>query len=121
MLDEAQSVLEDARASTPATSRGALCPPRRDRPSADSDVARARALADEALDVLPEDELYGLHDARSLLATIAWWVGGATRSDGRTMRRSSSPARWDDATSSLALTQLAGVASVSGDLEEALR
>jgi class 3 adenylate cyclase/tetratricopeptide (TPR) repeat protein len=47
---------------------------------ADSDVARAAELADEALEVLPADELVGLHDARSVHSAIAWWLGDAEAS-----------------------------------------
>ena len=49
---------------------------------AESDVPRAHDLADEALAILPVDELAGLDDAHSLISTIFWWLGdaaGATR------------------------------------------
>ena len=72
------SVLEDARAEGDRRVEGrALVLLAEIALRADSDVACATELADEALEALPEDDLHGLYDARTLLATIAWWVGDA--------------------------------------------
>src|SRR5205085_7343369 len=87
---------------------------------ADSDVARAGELADEALEALPADELVGLHDARSVLSAIAWWVGDAEAS-----RRHAEAAveiaqamhRRD--LEALALAQLARLANVDEDRDGA--
>ena len=82
----------------------------------DSDVPRAHDLADEALAILPADELAGLYDAHSLITTIFWWLGnadGATR-HGEAMLDLAHRAERPEL-ESLALTQLAGVAGVRGD------
>ena len=87
----------------------------------DSDVACASELAGQALEALPDDDLHGLHDARSLLATIAWWVGdaeAARRHGDATIELARATGRRD--LESLALSRLAAVANVSGDREEAL-
>jgi len=87
---------------------------------ADSDVARAAELADEALEVLPEDELVGLHDARSVHSAIAWWLGDAEAS------RRHAEATVDNARAmnrrdleSLALSKLARLANVDDQPEQA--
>src|SRR5207244_3710084 len=88
---------------------------------AESDVACARALAGEAIEALPEDELHGLYEAQSLLARIGWWVGDAEtsrRHGDATIALARAMGRRD--LESIAVSQLAGVASASGDLEEAL-
>ena len=111
--DEARAVLEDARAEgNGPTSRAArsCCSPRsRCAPTATSRARRT--LADEALGALPEDDLHGLYDARTLLATIAWWVGdeqAARRHGEATVELAQATDRRD--LESLALTRLAGVA-----------
>jgi class 3 adenylate cyclase/tetratricopeptide (TPR) repeat protein len=88
--------------------------------TADSDVARASELADEALDVLPDDELVGLHDARSVHSAIAWWLGDADAS------RRHAQATVDIARAmnrrdleSLALSKLARLANVDDEPEQA--
>ena len=87
---------------------------------ADSDVARASELADKALEVLPEDELVGLHDARSVHSAIAWWLGDAeatrrhaeaTADIARAMKRRD--------LESLALSSLARIANVEEAPEQA--
>jgi class 3 adenylate cyclase/tetratricopeptide (TPR) repeat protein/Arc/MetJ family transcription regulator len=87
---------------------------------ADSDVARAAELADEALAVLPADELVGLHDARSVHSAIAWWLG-----DGDASRRHAE-ATVDIARAmnrrdleSLALSKLVRLANVDDEPEQA--
>jgi class 3 adenylate cyclase/tetratricopeptide (TPR) repeat protein len=87
----------------------------------DSDVARAHELADEALAILPEDELAGLYDAHTLITTIFWWIGdadGATRHAEAMLDLAHRASRPD--LESLALTQLAGVAGVRGDDDASL-
>jgi class 3 adenylate cyclase/tetratricopeptide (TPR) repeat protein len=119
---EAQSVLEDARAAhAPGIEGRALVLLAEIALHADSDVARARTLAGEALETLPEDELHGLYEARSLLARIGWWVGDADasrRHGDATIALARAMGRRD--LESIALSQLAGVAGAGGDLEEAL-
>jgi class 3 adenylate cyclase/tetratricopeptide (TPR) repeat protein len=87
---------------------------------ADSDVARAAELADEALDVLPDDALVGLHDARSVHSAIAWWLGDAEAS------RRHAEATVDIARAmnrrdleSLALSHLARLANVDEEPDQA--
>ncbi len=118
---EAEAVLADARAEGVADVEGrALALLAEIALRADNDVARARVLADEALEALPEDELVGLHDTRSVLSTIAWWVGDADASRrqaeasveiARKMHRRDLEA--------LALAQLARLARAEGDSEGA--
>jgi class 3 adenylate cyclase/ATP/maltotriose-dependent transcriptional regulator MalT len=82
----------------------------------DSDVPRAHDLADEALAILPDDELAGLYDAHSLITTIFWWLGdadGATRHGEAMLDLAHRAGRPE--LESQALTQLAGVAGVRGD------
>ncbi len=120
--EEARSVLEDARAEGDRATEGrALVLLAEIALRTDSDVARASELADEALAALPEDDLHGLYDARSLLATIAGWVGDAEasrRHGDATVALARETGRRD--LESLALSQLAGVASGFGDRDEAL-
>ena len=83
---------------------------------AESDVARAHDLADEALAILPADEPAGLYDAHSLIARIFWWRGdaaGVTR-HAEAMIDVAHEAGWPEL-ESLALTWLASVAGVQGD------
>jgi tetratricopeptide (TPR) repeat protein len=77
-------------------------------------------LADEALEVLPEDELVGLHDARSVHSAVAWWLGDAEAS------RLHAQATVDIARAmnrrdleSLALSKLARIANVESEPEQA--
>ena len=120
--DEARSVLEDARvAHSPGIEGRALVLLAEIALHADSDVACARTLAGEALEALPENELHGLYEARSLLARIGWWVGDADashRHGDATIALARAMGRRD--LESIALSQLAGVAGAGGDLEEAL-
>ena len=110
--EEAQAVLEDARAEGDRRFEGrALVLLAEIALRADSDVTCATELADQALEALPEDDLHGLYDARTLLATIAWWVGDAEAS----RRHGEAAVELAQATDrrdleSLALTRLAGVA-----------
>jgi class 3 adenylate cyclase/tetratricopeptide (TPR) repeat protein len=83
----------------------------------DGDVARAHDLADEALAILPEDELAGLYDAHSLITTIYWWLGngdGATRHAEAMLDLAHTASRAD--LESLARTQLSAIAGVRGDV-----
>ncbi len=76
---------------------------------ADSDVASARRLADDALGVLAADDLYGLYEARSVLATVGWWLGDAQTSVSNgeaTVALARAMNRRD--LESIALSQLAG-------------
>jgi tetratricopeptide (TPR) repeat protein len=87
----------------------------------DGDVAAAHDLADEALATLPEDELAGLYDAHSLITTIFWWLGnadGATRHGEAMLELAHQAGRPE--LESLALTQLASVAGVQGDVAGSL-
>jgi tetratricopeptide (TPR) repeat protein len=119
--EEAPAVLEGARAENARDIEGrALVLLAEIALRADSDVASARELADQALEVLPNDELAGLYDARSLLATIAWWVGDADasrRHGDATLALARSLGRRD--LEAIATAQLAGVASAVGDDENA--
>jgi len=119
---EAQSLLEDARSAGARDIEGrALVLLAEVAVRADSDVAQATRLADEALAVLPDDELAGLHEARSVLYTIAWWVGDAdaARHHGEaTLELARAMKRHD--LESFALTQLGGVAMAVGDRARAL-
>jgi class 3 adenylate cyclase/tetratricopeptide (TPR) repeat protein len=83
----------------------------------DSEVTRAHNLADEALAILPADELPGLYDAHALITTIFWWLGnaeGATRHAEAMLDLAHRAARPD--LESLARTQLAAIAGVQGDI-----
>jgi class 3 adenylate cyclase/tetratricopeptide (TPR) repeat protein len=120
--DEAEEALAEARAAgLPDVEGRALVLLADLALHTDSNVPRAHDLADEALAILPEDELAGLYDAHSLITTIFWWLGdaaGATR-HGEAMldlgHRAGRPEL-----ESLALTQLAGVAGVRGDVAGSL-
>lgn len=83
-----------------------------------SDVARAHALAAEALAILPDDELAGLYDAHALITTIFWWLGDAdgTTRHAEAMLDLAHRARRPEL-ESLARTQLAAIAGVQGDAE----
>ena len=83
----------------------------------DGDVTRAHELADEALAILPDDELVGLYDAHSLITTIYWWLGngdGATKHAEAMLELANKTARPD--LESLARTQLSAIAGVRGDV-----
>jgi class 3 adenylate cyclase/tetratricopeptide (TPR) repeat protein len=87
----------------------------------DGDVARAHDLADEALAILPDDELIGLYDAHSLITTIYWWLGngdGATRHAEAMLDLAHRAMRPD--LESLARTQLSAIAGVRGDVAGAI-
>ena len=87
----------------------------------DGDVGRAHDLADEALAILPDDELVGLYDAHSLVTTIYWWLGngdGATKHAEAMLELANKAARPD--LESLARTQLSAIAGVRGDVEGAI-
>jgi len=118
--DEAQAVLEAARAEGARDIEGRSLVLLADLAlKFDSDVPRARLLADEALDTLPDDELQGLYDAHAVLAEIAWWVG-----DGEAARRhrnavipiAETTGRRD--LESVALAHLAAIANVEGNFSE---
>jgi len=88
---------------------------------ADSDVARAHDLADEALTILPVDDPSGVYDAHAMLAAIFWWVGdaeGAVRHGEAMLELAHRAGRPE--LESLALTQLAAVAGVQGDVDQSL-
>ena len=114
---EAEDVLAGARAAgLPAIEGGALILLADLALHEDGDADRAHDLADEALAVLPADELTGLYDAHALITTIFWWRGDAagTTRHGEAMLELAHEAGRPDL-ESLALTQLAGVAGVQGD------
>jgi class 3 adenylate cyclase/tetratricopeptide (TPR) repeat protein len=120
--DEAEQALAEAReAGLPGVEGRALVLLADLALHTDSDVPRAHDLADEALAILPDDELAGLYDAHSLIATIFWWRGdaeGATRHGEAMLELAHRAGRPE--LESLALTQLAGVAGVRGDLAGSL-
>jgi class 3 adenylate cyclase/tetratricopeptide (TPR) repeat protein len=120
--EEALGVLADARAENNKNIEGrTLVLLAEIALSGDNDVARASELADEGLRTIPDDQLKGLHDARSVLAMIAWWVGDAAGSKlhgEATLELARAMGRRD--LESRALTQLAGVANAEEDLERAL-
>jgi tetratricopeptide (TPR) repeat protein len=119
--DEGESVLEEARAAGNRRFEGrALVLLAEIALRTDSDVAAASELGDQALAALPEDDLHGLYDARTLLATIGWWLGDeeASRRHGEiTVELARATERRD--LESIALTRLAGVASAAGSADEA--
>jgi tetratricopeptide (TPR) repeat protein len=83
---------------------------------ADGDVSRAHDLADEALAILPVDELAGLYDAHALITLIFWWLGngeGATRHAEAMLDLAHRAGRLE--LESLARTQLSAIAGVRGD------
>src|SRR5205823_465891 len=81
--DEAEEALAEARAAGLRGVEGRALVLLADLAlHAGGDVSRAHDLADEALAILPSDELAGLYDAHALITTIFWWLGngdGATR------------------------------------------
>ena len=120
--DEAETALQDARAAGRRDLEGRSLILLADLAlHAESDVARAHDLADEALAILPADEAVGLYDANALISTIFWWRGdaqGATRHGEAMLERAHQAGRPD--LESLALTQLASVAGVQGDSDRSL-
>jgi class 3 adenylate cyclase/tetratricopeptide (TPR) repeat protein len=120
--DEAESALADARAAGKPDVEGRALVLLADLAlHADSDVARAHDLADEALAILPADELAGLYDAHSLISTIFWWRGEAAgaKRHGEAMLELAHQAGRPEL-ESLALTQVAGVEGVQGNASESL-
>jgi class 3 adenylate cyclase/tetratricopeptide (TPR) repeat protein len=119
--EEAEAVLEDARrGGAPDVEGRALALLADIALVVDSDVARATRLADQALEVLPEDELVGLHDARSVLSAIAWWLGDAEASRRHaeaTVEIARAMHRRD--LESLALAKLARLSTVDEELDDA--
>ena len=120
--DEAEAALAEARASGRPDIEGRALVLLADLAlHADGDVARAHDLADEALAILPEDELAGLYDAHALITTIFWWLGngeGATRHAEAMLELAHKAARPE--LESLAKTQLSAIAGVRGDVAGAL-
>jgi class 3 adenylate cyclase/tetratricopeptide (TPR) repeat protein len=118
---EATSVLEDARKEDARDIVGRVLVLLAEIVlSTDNDATRAAELADEALEVLPEDELVGLHDARSVHSAVAWWLGDAEAS------RLHAEATVDIARAmnrrdleSLALSKLARIANVESEPQQA--
>jgi class 3 adenylate cyclase/tetratricopeptide (TPR) repeat protein len=87
----------------------------------EADVERAHDLADEALAILPVDELAGHYDAHSLIATIFWWLGngeGATRHAEAMLDLAHQAGRPE--LESLARTQLSAIAGVRGETAAAI-
>src|SRR6266516_4195417 len=115
--DEAEEALAEARAAgLPDVEGRALVLLADLALHTDGNVAQAHDLADEALTILPEDELAGLYDAHSLITTIFWWLGdaaGATRHGEAMLDLAHRAGRPE--LESLALTQLSAVAGVRGD------
>ena len=120
--DEAEAALAEARASGRPDIEGRALVLLADLAlHADGDVARAHDLADEALAILPDDELAGLYDAHALITTIFWWLGngeGATRHAEAMLELAHKAARPE--LESLAKTQLSAIAGVRGDVAGAL-
>jgi class 3 adenylate cyclase/tetratricopeptide (TPR) repeat protein len=120
--DEAQEVLEEARAAGEPDVEGRALVLLADLAlHSAADVTRAHDLADEALAILPEDELVGLYDAHALITTIFWWLGngdGATRHAEAMLDLAHRAGRPE--LESLARTQLAAIAGVRGDAAGAL-
>ena len=120
--DEAEAALAEARAAGRSDIEGRALVLLADLAlHADGDVARAHDLADEALAILPEDELAGLYDAHALITTIFWWLGngeGATRHAEAMLELAHKAARPE--LESLAKTQLSAIAGVRGDVAGAL-
>jgi class 3 adenylate cyclase/tetratricopeptide (TPR) repeat protein len=118
---EGRAVLEDARAQGDGPVEGrTLVLLAEIALRTDSDVACATELADEALGALSKEDLHGLYDAHSLLATIAKWVGdeaAARRHGDAAVELARATERRD--LESIALTGLAGVASATGADDEA--
>jgi class 3 adenylate cyclase/tetratricopeptide (TPR) repeat protein len=120
--DEAEAALAEARAAGRSDIEGRALVLLADLAlHADGDVARAHDLADEALAILPADELAGLYDAHALITTIFWWLGngeGATRHAEAMLELAHKAARPE--LESLAKTQLSAIAGVRGDVAGAL-
>jgi class 3 adenylate cyclase/ATP/maltotriose-dependent transcriptional regulator MalT len=118
---EAESVLEEARSERARDVEGrTLVLLAEIALRADSDVARASLLANEALEALPDEELIGLYDAHAVHSKIAWWVGDAEASRRHaeaTVELARAMKRRD--LESFALAQLARLADVDGDVEGA--
>lgn len=115
--DEAEGALAEARAAgLPEVEGRALVLLADLALHTESDVTRAHGLADEALAILPPEELAGLYDAHSLIARIFWWRGdaaGVTR-HAEAMIDVAHRADWPEL-ESLAVSWLASVAGVQGD------
>ncbi len=115
--DEAQEVLEEARAAELRDVQGRALVLLADLAlHSEGDVTRAHDLADEALAILPGDELAGLYDAHALITTIFWWLGdgdGSTRHAEAMLDLAHRAGRPE--LESLARTQLAAIAGVRGD------
>ncbi len=122
LRDEAEEALADARAAGLPDIEGQALVLLADLAlHAESDVARAHNLADEALAILPADEAVGLYDANALITTIFWWRGeavGATRHAEAMLDLAHQAGRPD--LESRALTQLASVAGVQGEAQRSL-
>jgi tetratricopeptide (TPR) repeat protein len=120
--DEAEIVLAEARAAGLRDIEGrALVLLANLALHADGDATRAHDLADEALAILPEDDLSGLYDAHSLVMTIFWWLGnsdGTSRHVDAMLDLARKAGRLD--LESLAQTQLAAIAGVRGDVAGSL-
>ncbi|HST15994.1 MAG TPA: AAA family ATPase [Gaiellaceae bacterium] len=120
--EEAEDVLAEARAAGRSDIEGRALVLLADLAlHADGDVARAHDLADDALAILPDDELAGLYDAHALITTIFWWLGngeGATRHAEAMLGLAHRAARPE--LESLAKTQLSAIAGVRGDVAGAL-
>ena len=115
--DEAKEVLEEARVAEQRDVQGRALVLLADLAlHSEGDVTGAHALADEALAILPEQELTGLYEAHSLITTIFWWLGngdGATRHAEAMLDLAHRAKRPD--LESLAWTQRAAIAGVRGD------
>ena len=115
--DEAAEVLVEARAAGRRDVEGRALVLLADLAlHSEGDVSRAHDLADEALVILPTDELAGLYDAHALITTIFWWLGngdGATRHAEEMIELAHRAGRPE--LESLARTQLSAIAGVRGD------
>ncbi len=119
---EAEAALADARAAGLPNIEGRALVLLADLAlHAESDVTRAHDLADEALAILPVDEVAGLYDAHALISTIFWWRGEADGAlgHGEAMLDLAHQAGRPEL-ESLALTQLASVAGVQGDAKRSI-
>jgi class 3 adenylate cyclase/predicted negative regulator of RcsB-dependent stress response len=120
--DEAEAVLAEARAAGLRDIEGRALVLLADLAlHSDGDVPRAHDLADEALAILPADELAGLYDAHALITTIFWWLGdgdGGTRHAEAMLELAHEAGRPE--LESLAQTQLAAIAGVRGDVAGSL-
>jgi class 3 adenylate cyclase/predicted ATPase len=122
LREEAQEVLAEARAAERRDVQGRALVLLADLAlHSEGDVTRAHVLADEALAILPEDELPGLYDAHALITTIYWWLGngeGSTRHGEAMLDLAHRAGRPE--LESLALTQLSAIAGVRGDAAQAV-